>query len=1006
MDLEACLASIRDLSDLPRLVTALGHEPLWEAAAPEGWQQDKNRRFEVQVVGQTGSLPWFATECPDPVRTATVLAGRLKRRGRVSLVLALDSSLRRLAIAVAFEKTPHFELDLMHPDQEAFVLLGKLAGKPAGGTMAFAALAADALSTEPVSRRFFREFHTTLDRVSAALAGPTQPEDRHALALLQLTRVLFLYFIQSKGWLGARERFLAEEVDRCLAGGRQIHRDLLRPLFFGTLNRPAASRSRTARAFGAIPFLNGGLFEPHQLERRFHADIPNDIWCNAFDRLFERFHFTLSERDRSGVAPDMLGRVFEGVMAPETRHASGTFYTPASLVHELLDAALVGLIAQRTGCACRKAEQLLRTRHPGAVQVCHTLTLLDPAVGSGAFLLGALERLASIEPDERSRSARKREVLRRNLFGVDQNGTAVRLTELRLWLAVIADDPAENLDAVSPLPNLDCLIRQGDSLFDPLGWTVGSRQTTRDSLELADLRRQAVTAAGSDKRALIRQLRAAEARVLDHSLGLAEERHRSEIAACLGYARANDLFGRQRGLDRQCRATLLSLRGGLRQVRQARRNLARDGEVPWFHYQSHFADVFARGGFDIVIGNPPWLRSELLAPALRNRLRGRYRWWRSSGRCYGNGPDLAVAFLERGLELTAPAGVVAMLLPAKVTSAGYGAAARHGLASTTTLHAIVDLTGSPLAQFEATVYPLAVITGKAAPSESHRIRTTFSAETPAHVLQIGLRGGGPWILVRDRVKDAIAELEKTQPALGASVSCHLGLKTGANRVFLNPPIHLEDEVLRWAIRGRDLSPFRWRRRSRLLWTHDDGGNPRRELPPKAAAYLKACHSELRARRDFKGGIPWAVFRARPAVAHYRVVWADLARRLVAAALSKPRDRAYIPLNSCYVAPVRSSVEGERLAAWLNSTWLRALARIGAVPAASGFARFNSQVVARLPLPVSVLTDPRLSRITGEGRSGRAVQEELDDIAAEHLGLSPSSQSALRSVLAGTAHYRR
>ena len=148
-------------------------------------------------------------------------------------------------------------------------------------------------------------------------------------------------------------------------------------------------------------------------------------------------------------------------------------------------------------------------------------------------------------------------------------------------------------------------------------------------------------------------------------------------------------------------------------MRSMQRALARESEVPWFDYRVQFADVFAAGGFDLVIGNPPWLRAEQLPPDLRRRLAGRYRWWRASGVGYANRPDFAVAFLERSLELAAPGGVVAMLVPAKIATAGYGAATRHGLATTTTLVAAADLTGAPHAVFEATVYPLALIARKA-----------------------------------------------------------------------------------------------------------------------------------------------------------------------------------------------------------------------------------------------------------------------------------------------------
>jgi adenine-specific DNA-methyltransferase len=1010
MDLESSLRSIRSLSDLPRLVAELGHKPLWEEVPDQAWIRMPHRELEITAVGQTGEFPWFAVASSTPERDAITLARRISRRGRVGAVFALHPAAHSLVISVAFERAPHLTFDLADPDPEALASLSRLALVPEGGSLAFAAMAADALSAETVGHRFFREFRLTLDRMAAGLPGPMHSDDRHGLALLQLTRVLFLYFIQSKGWLAGRERFLAQEVDKCLSRHRRIHRDLLRPLFFGTLNRPRPERSRTATGLGSIPFLNGGLFEPHVLERGFQADIPNHLWRDAFDRLFERFHFTVVEGDRrGGVAPDMLGRVFEGVMAPDARRASGTFYTPAALVERLLDAALVPLLAGRLRCRESEAELRIRDGDGAAAGVLSSLTVLDPAVGSGAFLLGALDRLAAAGPPAFDAAARKRRVLQHNLFGVDLNTAAVRLTELRLWLAVVADDPADRAEAVSPLPNLDCLIRQGDSLFDPVGIHFdGAGAQGRPELvaELSALRREVVTATGSYKRSLVRRLRAAEARALVDSLDWAEARHRSEIADCMDQARAGDLFGQRRGLDRELGGRLTELRAGLRRLRQVRRRVRREAEVPWFHYQTHFADVFSRGGFDLIIGNPPWLRSEAIPAETRKQLRGRYRWWRAKGRCYGNSPDLAVAFVERALELAAPSGVVAMLIPAKIVTAGYGAAARHALASTTTLHTVADLTAGVGAEFDATVYPLALIASNRVPPEGHRVGTALGPVSGSALRQTELQGGGPWILVRSRVSRVFAKLRREHPRLGDSVIAHLGLKTGLNRVFLNPPEEVEPELLRWAIRGRDLKPFRCGRGLRLLWTHDAAGRPRRELPSRARAYLLSFENELRARRDFQGGPSWAVFRARTAVAPYRVVWADLARRLRAASLTTRRDLERIPLNSCYVAPLRTAAEADALAAWLNSTWVGATARHGAVPASGGFARFNAQVVARLPLPDSALSDARLTRLARAARSGKEVQGDLDAIVAQHLGLSSSAQSALRAAVVESAGHRR
>jgi hypothetical protein len=1009
MCIESVLSSIGSLEDLPNLVAALGHKPLCESVPDAAWSKPQQRMLQVTAVGQADGLPWFAIASSEPDRDSVRLARRISRRGKAAIVLALDCATRRLAVAAAFDRLPHLELNLLDPDPEVVSSLARLAGGSGAGPMAFAARAADALSTEPVGRRFFREFRSTLEHMAEELPCRMQNGDRHSFALLQLTRILFLYFIQTKGWLAGRERFLAEEVDRCVARGRRIHRDLLRPLFFGTLNRPRADRSRLALQFGAIPFLNGGLFEPHPLERGCGTDIPNVVWCAAFDQLFERFHFTVSERKpRGSVAPDMLGRVFEGVMAPDIRRASGTFYTPSSLVERILDAALIALLAKRLKCSEAQAERRLSDPDSAAIGALSDVTLLDPAAGSGAFLLCALERLSRLGPGS-SGAARKRRVLQNNLFGVDRNSAAVRLAELRLWLAVIADEPADHPEHVSPLPNLDCLIRQGDSLFDPVGLELAGsaqQQVRAKASELSRLRREVVEASGAAKRPLERRLRTAEAQMFGRLLDEAEVRHRAGVSECLSQARANDLFGRRRGLDRALATKLEELRSGLKRLRHARHRLAREGEIPWFHYQSHFADVFARGGFDVVLGNPPWLRSEAIQPDLRRQLTSRYRWWRGTSGTYGNSPDLAVAFLERALELTASDGIVAMLIPAKIATASYGTNARHALASTATLHAIADLTGRTGAGFDATVYPLALVASKSVPSRAHRVRTSLDLTRRATIRQTELRGGGPWILVGQSVRQISARLAACHPSLSEFITCHLGVKTGLNRIFLNPPADIELEVLRWAIRGRDLKPFRWHRKVRLLWTHTIGGVPAPQLPPRATAYLRAHQTALCSRKDFRNGAWWAVFRAVPAVAPYRVVWADLSRRLTAIALTTEADREFIPLNSCYVAPTAGALRAETMAAWLNSSWIRALGRLGAVPASGGFARHNARVVAGLPLALSALDDPALARLADSGRSGEEIQSQLDELVAGHLGLSNADQRILRESLDRITRDRR
>src|SRR5439155_19108762 len=177
---------------------------------------------------------------------------------------------------------------------------------------------------------------------------------------------------------------------------------------------------------------------------------------------------------------------------------------------------------------------------------------------------------------------------------------------------------------------------------------------------------------GPKKRAAEAELGRAEAalarKLLDDGCAALE----AAIAELLGAARNRDLFGRRRGLDLDQRQRLARLREGLRELRLARRKLRQEGTAPFFSFESHFAEVMQRGGFDLVTGNPPWVRAERLAPRVRETLTARYSFWQATAvRDFAHLPDLAVAFTERAFGLVRPGGVVAWLVPAKLATRGY-----------------------------------------------------------------------------------------------------------------------------------------------------------------------------------------------------------------------------------------------------------------------------------------------------------------------------------------------
>jgi len=998
MHLDRALFAVHALHDLPQLVAELGHEPLWAPLDPAGLLLPESPAITAAaVVGQAGEFTWLGLACVDPARTARSAARRLAERGRVGAVIGLHAESRRLAVSASLDRTPVLEIDLVKPSRHATSCLARLGGAEPGGALALAARAVEALSGERIGRHFFLAFQATLDRMASALPIGVPGRERRALALLQLTRVLFLYFVQVKGWLNGSDRFLRERLDDCLIHRRSVHRDLLAPLFFGTLNQPPAARGLAARAFGRVPFLNGGLFEPHPLERLHRVAIPSDAWRDAFDILFERYHFTVVE-DAAGcaIAPDMLGRVFEGVMEPVARRASGTYYTPPAMVHDLLDAGLAAFVAGRIGDSEANALRRLEQGDPVALAQLEQIAILDPAVGSGAFLLAALERLATLRSPGGMPTIR-RQILARNLYGVDLNPAAVRLTELRLWLAVIAVEPDGNPESVTPLPNLDAFVRQGDSLRDPLRLILRYPvRASRLGARLGGARHAAAMASGPFKREAARQLRQLELDAAGERLARAIADLECRAHECLADGRERTLLGERRGLDRALRRDLAKCRDGLRALRALRRRLTVDGELPAFDFDSAFADVMARGGFDLVIGNPPWVRAEALPTTFRQELRDRFRWWRAgSGRGFRHQPDLALAFLERGWELTAPGGVLAFLVPAKLATAAYGAVARAALALQGTVLAAADLAAAEEG-FRATVYPLAIVTRRAAAPAGHRPRTALA---PGDRASFGIPSPpeGPWIIVRDPVQDSINAFREF-PSIAARFTPRLGVKTGANHVFLNPTSPVEPELLRPAIRGRDIRAFAISPTARIIWTHDRAGGVMSQLPPRAAAHFGPHARALARRKDANGGPPWQLFRVVAGRPTPRVVWADLAVRLEAAALVDGPSLAWIPLNSCYVMCCSDSEEAVALTAWLNTMWMRAAARAVTDPASGGYARFNARAISTLPLPAPVTSHPDLLALARIAINGTPVQAELDELGATILGLNRRTRQALANVV--------
>jgi hypothetical protein len=338
-----------------------------------------------------------------------------------------------------------------------------------------------------------------------------------------------------------------------------------------------------------------------------------------------------------------------------------------------------------------------------------------------------------------------------------------------------------------------------------------------------------------------------------------------------------------------------------------------------------------------------------------------------------------VAFIERSYELLRPNGTLGFLVPGKLATTGYAMRCRAALAEHATLHVVADLSRDPRARFDATIYPVALVASRRRADDAHRVALDLARKH--HANQGDWREASTWSLAGEALPQLARRLSE-HPRFGARLRASLGVKTGANEVFLDPPASLVGWT-RPAIRGRDVRPLCASASAQLLWPADDRGTPWPRLPVPVMEHLTQHRARLERRADLVSGPWWQLFRVAAATGRWRVVWSDLAPHLRAAALTTPQD---VPLNSCYVVALPDETSMWACAAWLNATAIGALARSVAESAANDYARFGARAVESVPLPSGVLHDARLAEL-GRSAWNREVSMAIDHRVAHWLRLT-------------------
>ena len=882
------------------------------------------------------------------------------------------------------------------------------------------------LGRETVSRNFFRAMQASVTQLAASLAPRVPPKSATELAVLYLSRLVFLSFIETKGWLNGDHAFLANQFADCMVAGGRYHAKVLAPLFFGTLNTRPPNRAQRSRAFGNVPFLNGGLFARSALERSYAACVFSDeALGDVFGQLLTRYRFTAREDSsvwsEAAVDPEMLGKTFESLMAAPDRKTTGAFYTPQSLVEQLTTSALVSAITARDVPAesviGALAGELPSTHHRKLIlEASERLRVLDPACGSGAFLVHLLERLASLRihlGESRPIHVVRREILTRSIFGVDVNPTAVWLCELRLWLSMAIENPERNPALVAPLPNLDRNIRIGDSLA---GGSFAESNGMPQPARITSLRARYTRTVGRRKKVVARMLDQLERACAVGALDRTVARLTTERRELLGAVRSPDLFGERRRIAPAIVRQLSELRESCRSAQSARRSLLRGGALP-FAFDAQFADIGARGGFDVVIGNPPWVRLNNVDQRARVLFGRDFVVFRESawqagaqaaaaGRGFAAQVDLSALFVERSVALVREGGTVSLLVPAKLWRSLSGGGVRTHLLQKTEIVELHDMTESRQL-FDAAVYPSVVVARRKSPAQPsresssspgiavvHRRESAMHWPLDAAHLSFDASPGSPWLIMPPAVRQAFDRVRKAGVPLAESPIGRplLGVKTGCNEAFVVTPEArgmVEECLLRPLHRGESIRPWRLRAPpEQIIWTHDERG-PLSRLPPHAAQWLGKWKRELEARSDARGSGPWwTLFRTESAASSSpRVAWSDFGRCPRAAVLEA--GDTTVLLNSCYVARCRDDLDAYTLAVLLNSpivaAWLNALAE----PARGGYRRYLGWTVSLMPLPLD----------------WSAARDKLAPIADQAIKGSPPDADTLLAAVLKAYHLR-
>lgn len=657
-------------------------------------------------------------------------------------------------------------------------------------------------------------------------------------------RLVFIQFLQKKGWLGnlagantwssGDRDFMQHLFLEVSPEDRENFIDnVLEEIFFGEFNTKENERhikNATLKKY-RFPFLNCGLFD-RDSDDKLDFKLPAAVFCNLkfpdterkapnikdwskkrnpyfddracglFD-FFDRFNFTIDENDPTdaevSVDPEMLGKIFENLL--EDNKDKGAFYTPKEIVNYMVNESLIAYLGDepdiRNFVLTQDASAFVDSKKTQLDAKLAEVKICDPAIGSGAFPMGLLNLLCkcrqSLQPAERQHdkkmiAALKRDIIQQNIYGVDIEKGAVDIARLRFWLSLIVDE-----DTPEVLPNLEFKIMQGNSLLE-----------SYEGIDLSGLAGEK----GSRTRAQSK---------IQTSLVFDERQAMEQIQKDLNKFYKTDSHAEKESLT-------LSINNNVREyIKYIAPQKSKEIDampVPndkFFLWHAYFRDVFSRKGkegFDIVIGNPPYIQLQTMGVISDTYKNEAFETFNKTG-------DIYCLFVEQGMDLLCKDGVLTYIMPNKWMQAGYGKELRLYLSKKRILN-FVDFSDYQIFA-NATTYvciPLLQNTKPLAKFKASYMKDADMSKIPerSDVFDTADFGAESWVLSSSAEKKLRDRVEKSFPRLKNFVGgeAYRGVLTGLTKAFLideatkNSIISKDNsakKIIHSVIRGRDVQPY-------------------------------------------------------------------------------------------------------------------------------------------------------------------------------------------------------